>query len=164
MRDALIDAKTTLSTEAAKREAIQELKFDAALAKAESDHPELNPDSEEFDEALTDEVAVLLESFVLRGFTRDTALQKAVKYVVGPVAKKDADNVDPKKVEAERAAAARRKSAEAMKKQPSPMNGGLDSDKAGKKDDMPVDIMRMNQDRFAKLDEDILSKMRGDTL
>lgn len=166
LQDAMIEVKTNVSSEAAKRETISELKYDAALAKAESEHPELNPDSDEYDETLTDEVGVLLEAFVLRGFNRDAALQKAVKYVVGDAPKKDLDNTDPKKLVKEREEAARRKAAEAAKKQPpATTKTGLDTDKAGQKGDVKdIDIMRISQERFAKLDEEQLARMRGDIL
>lgn len=165
LQDVMIEVKTNVSSEAAKREAIEELKYDAALAKAEADHPELNPDADEYDPGLTDEVGVLLESFVLRGFKRDVALQKAVRYVVGVPAKKDPDNVDPKRIADERARAAREKAKAAMDKQPAAINKvGSNSDKHGTRDASGIDIMRLSQDRFAKLDEETLSKMRGDQL
>lgn len=165
LQDVMIEVKTNVSSEAAKRETIQELKYDAALAKAESDHPELNPDSDQYDPALTDEVGVLLESFVLRGFTRDAALNKAVRYVVGVPAKKDPDNVDAKKVAQEREQMSRKRSADAMAKQPASMTkAGIDSDKAGNKDGKDIDIMRISQERFAKIDEETLARLRGDSL
>lgn len=165
LQDMLIEAKTQFSSEAAKREAVSELKYDAALARAEADHPELNPDSEEYDESLTDEVGVLLESFVLRGFTREVALSKAVKYVVGAPAKNDNSNKDGKKVLEQRQAEARRKAADAVKRSPVDLNkSGLDSDRAGRKDGSDVDIMRISQEKFAKIDEDTLTRLRGDYL
>lgn len=165
LQDVFIEVKTQVSSEAAKREAIQELKYDAALAKAEVDHPELNPDSEEYDPALTDEVGVLLESFVLRGFTRDVALAKAVRYVVGAPAKRDPDNVDPKKVAESRAVEARKKAADALKKQPPALvKPGIDSDKGGNTEEKGIDIMRVSQERFSKIDEETLARLRGDTL
>lgn len=165
LQDVMIEVKTNVSSEAAKRETIQELKYDAALAKAESDHPELNPDSDEYDPAITDEVGVLLESFILKGFTRDAALQKAVRYVVGVPVKKDPDNVDAKKVAQEREQMARKKAADAMVKQPASLTKpGLDSDKAGNKDGKDIDIMRISQERFAKIDEETLARLRGDSL
>lgn len=163
-RDVLSDAKAQYSTEAAKRETLAEMRYDASLARAESEHPELNPDSDEYDEELTDEVGVLLESFVLRGFTRDVALAKAVKYVVGTVAKKDPDLKDPKRVADDRAESARRKAADAAKKQPASLStSGLDSDKGGLKSGK-IDINRVSQTGFAKISEDELSELRGDTL
>lgn len=165
LQDVMIEVKTQVSSEAAKRETIQELKYDAALAKAEVDHPELNPDSDQYDPALTDEVGVLLESFVLRGFTRDVALGKAVRYVVGAPAKRDPDNIDPKKVAADRAAEARKKAADAVKKQPPAIDrAGIDSDKGGSKEGKDIDIMRISQERFAKIDDETLSRLRGDSL
>lgn len=165
LQDVMIEVKTQVSSEAAKRETIQELKYDAALAKAEVDHPELNPDSDQYDPALTDEVGVLLESFVLRGFTRDVALGKAVRYVVGAPAKRDPDNVDARKVASDRAEEARKKAAVAVKKQPPSIDrAGIDSDQGGSKEGKDIDIMRISQDRFAKIDDETLSRLRGDTL
>lgn len=165
LQDVLVEVKTNVSSEAAKRETIATLKYDAVLAKAESEHPELNPDSDQYDESLTDEVGVLLEAFVLKGFTRDVALQKAVRYVVGDAPKKDPDNVEPHAVAAKRAEEARKKAADAVKRQPSNTNKtGLDSDKGGNKHSQvkDVDLMRMSQERFAKIDEETLAKLRGD--
>ena len=65
----------------------------------------------------------------------------------------------------QRAKAAREKAAEADKKQPPDgKNVGLDSDKAGGGKDGDVDVLRLSQDKFAKLDEETKAKLRGDEL
>lgn len=167
LRDQLIDERTTTKTEAARRAAIDELKYDAQLANFEGKFPVINPDSENFDEAKTEEVGVLLEAFVARGFTRHAALAKAVKYVLGePKPEKSGnDEEETATVREKRAADARKKAASAAKQQaPSTNKVGIDSDKAGAKNSAGVDILRMSQDKFAELDEKTLAELRGDDL
>jgi hypothetical protein len=75
--------------------------------------------------------------------------------------------VDPAQVLSQRRAEqARTKAAAADKAQPTNANRiGQNSDKAGgSSDGAGVDIMRLAQDKFAKLSEETLSKMRGDEL
>lgn len=164
LRDDLIDSRTSEKSDAARRAAIDELKYDSLLAKLEGDYAPINPDSENYNQDQTEEVGVLLEAFVSRGFTRHAALEKAVKYVLGPVKKTEATD-DSDVIRDERATKARKKAADAAKKQPpSTTNVGKDSDKGGKQTPAGVDVFRLSQDKFAELDEDTLSKLRGDDL
>jgi hypothetical protein len=65
----------------------------------------------------------------------------------------------------ERARKAREKAAEANRRQPAGTSGvGLDSDKAGKMSEMGIDVMRMSQDKFAKLDDETKARLRGDVI
>lgn len=159
-REALIDLKTSVKSEQARKSAIEELQYDAVLAGIEAKYPALDPEGPAFDAEKTDEVVVLLESFVARGFNRQTALQKAVKYVMGEAA---AAAPDPKDKNV-RDIDARRKAAEANKRQPADLNKvGKDSDRDGKNFEA-TDIVRMSQDRFAKVDDEALARLRGDVL
>lgn len=161
LRDDLIDARTSAKSDAARKAAIEELKYDSLLAKLEGDYADINPDSENYSQEKTEEVGVLLEAFVARGFTRHSALEKAVKYVLGPVKKEPTDDSDV--IREERATKARKKTADAVKKQPpSTTKIGVDSDKAGAKNAAGVDILRLSQDQFAELDEKTLAQLRGD--
>ena len=165
LRDELSEYQTNTKSEAARKAAIDEMSYNAQLAGYEAKYPALNPEHEDFDEDKTDEVATLLNAFVKAGQKRADALAKAVKYVLGaPSAPaKSGDDDKAKGMAEQRAAEARKKAAEANKKQPP--NGkdvGLDSDKAGGGKGGDVDIMRLSQDKFAKLDEETLSKLRGD--
>mgnify|MGYP005850614141 CR=1 FL=1 len=167
-REELFDRRTTSKSEAAKRSAVEELKYDSALARHEAAHSAINPDSDDFDDATAGEVAELLEAFVSRGFTRYAALDKAVKYVLGdakPAAgKKDTEETDT--IRAQRAAEARRKAADAASKQPPETSGlGKDSSKGGEgADGSNVNVMKLSQEKFAELNEEQLSKLRGDTV
>ena len=167
LRDQLIEERTTSKSDAAKRAAIEELKYDSQLANLEGKYPEINPDSEGYNEEKTEEVGVLLEAFVARGFTRHAALSKAVKYVLGePKSEKSkAGEEEAEAIREKRAVEARKKAAQAAKQQaPATDKVGMDSDKAGAKNAAGVDILRMSQDKFAELDEKTLAMLRGDDL
>lgn len=166
MRDELVEYQTNTKSAAARAAAVEDLTYNAALAGLEATYPALNPESESFDEEKTDEVATLLNAFVKAGSKRPDALKKAVRYVFGaPPEKKDTSAAEAaaKKLADERAEAARKKAADADKKQPADMKGvGKDSDKGGSGKETGVDIMRLSQDKFAKLDEETKAKLRGD--
>ena len=161
MREELLEYQTSTKADSARRQAIEELSYNAKLANFEAAHPMLNPDSDEFDEEKTGEVATLLKAFITSGMNRSEALSKAVKYALGDMSGREAGKV---RDEAQRRAeAARRKAAEASGKQPpSTTKVGLNSDRAGQQGDQSVDVMRLSQDKFAKLDEATLAKLRGD--
>jgi hypothetical protein len=156
--EALVDFKAQTTSQAFRDQTLDQLKYESALAAAEASHPELNPDHESFDPALTDEVAELMEAYLARGYRRQAALERAVRYVVG--AAKPTNEREDTRLARDRAA--REKSAAANSKQPQSMaKVGIDSDRAGKSDKGP-DITRMSQEQFAKLDEETLAKLRGD--
>lgn len=162
MQDELIDLKTSIKTAESRAEAIQQLQFDAQLAKFEAQYPVINPDHDDFDEAKTNEVDALFNVYVKAGTPRAQALSKAVKYVLGepPSAKATDAAAEAAKKRAEEA---RRKAADAAGKQPPNLNGhGKDSDKGGKGGEGSIDVMKLSQDKFAKLDAETLSKLRGD--
>lgn len=171
MREELVDYQTSIKSDAARRAAVEELTYNAKLASLESNYPVINPDNEAFDEDVANEVGDLLDAFIKKGMKRADALAKAAKYVLGPVktpekeTKTDAEKVaDAAKTLAEaRAKAAREKNAEAAGRQPaSTAKIGADTDKAGKGGEGGIDIMRLSQDKFAALDAETLSKLRGD--
>lgn len=164
LREQLTELNASYKADLARRAAVEELRYDTALAEMERTYPVLNPESDQFDESKTDEIATLLEAFAAKGVPRSQALRKAVKYVVGspPAAATEDKSTD---LAAKRAEEARRKAAAAAKAQPSSTDRvGLDSDKRGTDADKAggIDVMRLNQTGFAKLDEDTKSRLRGD--
>lgn len=164
MRENLVEYQTSVKSDAARKAAVDELSYNAQLAGLEAKYPALNPEHEDFDEDRTNEVATLLNAFVKSGVKRADALSKAVKYVLGNPPEQKVS--DAGKVLAEqRAKTAREKAAEADKKQPpNSAKVGLDSDKAGKGGEQGIDVMRLSQDKFSKLDEETKAKLRGDEL
>lgn len=166
LRDQFTDAKVSASGNLARQQTIEELKYEAALASVEAAHPALNQDHELFDEDKTNEVADLLQMFRRSGLTRHAALDKAVKYVMGPAAAKKDGPTDTAAdtLKAKREAEARQKAADAVKKQPQNTNlAGDDNDKHGNKV-KAGDPLKMTQEQFAKfsMDEEALAKARGD--
>lgn len=164
MREELVEYQTSMKSDAARRAAVDELSYNAQLAGFEAKYPVLNPEHEEFDEDKTNEVATLLDAFAKAGTRRADALAKAVKYVLGnPPEQKVTDAA--KALAEERARKAREKAAEANRRQPpSTSRVGLDSDKAGNGGELGIDVMRLSQDKFAKLDEETKARLRGDEL
>jgi len=147
MRDSLIDHNQQLSGHMTRQATLDQLSYEKRLSELEAAHPILNPDSNSFNEATTNEVASLVQAFVNSGEPRVAALDKAVRYVLGNGRDKDA----------------RARAAAASKRQPPDLSGvGLDSDHAGSSGD--VDVSRLSQERFAKLSDEQLAKIRGDEL
>ena len=164
LREKYTDTKTSMTSAAARDAAIETLKYEQALAKVESEYPALNPDGDSFEEAKANEVAELLTLFQKNGLTRQAALTKAVKYVMGPPASKKDTDTAAEALRQRKAEEARRKAAEAAAKQPPAADKvGADNDTKGGKADIPS-VMKMDQDTFAKLDEAALAKLRGDVL
>lgn len=163
------DLKVALHTQAAESRAVEKARFDVAVERVEEAYPQLDPKSDEFDEALVSEVLELQRGFVSQNYTPTKALQKAVKYVMGADTgkQKDATSVNPRvdktDVAAARKAEAARKSAQAVGKTPPAMKAGLDSDRTGQSLDAKQ-VTRMTQEQFAKLADDELAKLRGDSL
>ncbi len=167
MREDLADYRLSVSAERARAAAIDDLKYDAALASVEAKFPALNPDHEDFDEEKSSEVVVLLEAFLAKGFNRATALQKSVKYVMGdaPSAKSEDEKDTAATLRAKVAADARKKNADAAARQPaSTSKVGKSSDREGNAEGKDIDVMRLTQDEFRKMDEKTLAKLRGDEL
>lgn len=160
MRDDLLEYQTSVKSDEARKSAIDTLSYNAQLANLEAQYPELNPDNDRFDEERTSEVATLLNAFVNSGVARAAALSKAVRYVFGAPAEHQRGSTAD-----DRARGAREKAAQANTRQPPNLNKvGTDSDRMGSRGGSDFDVMRMSQDKFAKLDEETKAKLRGDEL
>ena len=114
----------------------------------------------------------LMQGYVATGkYNRADALQKAVKMLMPAVTTRQEKAVESDvRVDAAEVAknartlAARDKAASAAAQQPPDIaKVGVDSDKMGGKLDAAKAI-KLPQEQFAKLDEETLSKMRGDEL
>lgn len=147
---------------------IESQQTNLVVAKLESEHPELNPDSDQFDEELADDILSKQRSYMQKfGLSPSAALTKAAEYVMGRVAKAAEADPDPKglaKAAEERKTAQVKKNLAAAKAQPASMRDvGLDSDKAGQSSSLP-DVTRMTQDEFNALPETTRARLRGDVL
>lgn len=145
------------------------------VAKLESDHPQFNPDSEQYDDDLVQMVLMLQARYVQQDkLSQSAAMEKAASSVLKKFNMVSApDDADDKKVEkkpdlaaekaAQRTKEAVKKSVDAAKSQPaSSKDVGLDSDALGEKR-LP-DVSKMSADEYDALPESTKARLRGDTL
>lgn len=150
--------------------AIERARYDIVLERVEAAYPQLNVDHEDYDEALVAEVIELQQGFVRNGRSASDALQRAVRYVLGKPetgAQRTAVEVTPRvnkdEVATQRRTQAADKAANTIKRTPpDTKNVGLDSDKMGGAMSN-IDLMKMDVDAFAKLPEETIRKLRGDS-
>ena len=154
--------------------AVEKVRYDEALDRIEEAYPELDPESDEYDEGLYQDVADLMHAGQRRGLPATKALQRAVQRVMGADtgAQKRATTVTPRVGEDDVAAeagakrrseAVRRNLDAARRTPPATHRAGAGNDAAGGALTAKA-VMAMSEDDFAKLSEKDLSKLRGDTL
>lgn len=165
------DAANDMKMQSAIAVATEQARYDVALERVEESYPAINPDHDDFDKEQLGKVVEMKVFYEkMRGMTPTKALQQAVIQVLGQktAAQEKATEVAPR-VTAEEVAAARKKAgvektlAATSKTPASTGKIGLDSDKAGGSL-TASSVMKMSQDDFKKLPDDVLSKMRGDDL
>ena len=159
-----------LRAQVAEARARESARYDIALERIEESYPQLNPDADEYDAEMLQDVADLKSVYQTRGMTPTKALQAAVKKLLGvedrdqKQATEVAPRVTEKDIAAERKKAAVSKTADAVRRTPpSTKDVGMDSDKAGG-GLSPKDVMGMKKEDFAKLTDEQLAKLRGDNL
>ena len=174
IRQQMRQMERAISIAEARQEAAQakdavkaELAYDATVAQIESRYPALNPDAEEFDGELAQEVVELHTALVGRGLAPATAIQRAVKYVMAErgeaaPANDKGDVIDPKIAGLKRTNDTKARNAAAAKAQPpNAVKIGADSTALGG-DISENSVLKMSQEDFSKLGDDALAKMRGD--
>lgn len=160
MERAVVQAQARQEAMQAKEMTKEELKYDTTVSTLESMYPQINPEAEEYDTEAVQEVLALHKGLMSQGLPPSMAIQRAVKYVLGAPAKQEAQ---PDNKGLQRTKEAKSRNADAAQKQPpSTAKIGYDSDKIGKSGG--IDIMNMSQEDFSKLSDDVLAKMRGDSL
>ncbi len=164
------DAKNDMKIAAAEARATERARYNVALERIEAAYPQLNEDHGDYDEALMEDVIDLKGAYERKGLTPTAAMQKAVDKLLGTSTKKQEAAIDTtprvadKDVAAERKKDAVKKTLDAVGKTPPSMaKVGMDSDKAGGSL-TAKDVMKLSQDDFRKLPDDVLARMRGDEL
>lgn len=168
----IVETKAEMRAQAAEIRARESARYDIVLERVEEAYPQLNQDSDEYDEELVADVVDLKAVYERRGQPPSKALQAAVKKLLGSAGRdqKQATDVDPRVSEKDvqkalrdgRKKDASGKAADVNKRQPpNTRTVGMDSDKAGG-GLSPKDVMGMSQEDFRKLDEKQLAKLRGD--
>lgn len=167
----MTEAKSDLKIQAAVARATESTRFFTALERIEAQYPVLNEDHEDFSPEVMKEVMELKTGYESQGYTPTEAMQKAVRKELGAATAAQVKVLDTTpRVDTAAALAAARKLA-ATKKTIAAVEGtpasttkvGIDSDKAGGALDAKA-VMKMSQEDFGKLNEETLSRMRGDTI
>ena len=165
----ITEAKSEMRVQASIAQTTEQVRYDAALERIESAYDALNPDSDAFDkEVLAEVVEMKIFYERMRSMTSTVVLQAAVKKILGQEdrSQEKATDIAPR-VTKEDVAAARTKeavskNAAAAGKTPANFSKvGIDSDKAGGSLNAK-DVMKMSQEDFKKLPDDVLARMRGD--
>lgn len=166
----IIKAQSDAQMAVAMAQAAESARYSIALERIEEAYPALNEDHDDYDAEKMADVADLKAVYMRRGMTPTQALQKAVLKFFPKTesrAQEDATTVAPrvseKDVAAERKKLAAGKTADAVTRQPaSTSKAGTDNTRTVSL--TPQDVIKMSQDKFAKLDEAELAKLRGDEL
>lgn len=167
---AIVESKSDMKIAAAESRATERARYNLVLERIESAYPSLNEDHGDYDEALMEDVIDLKGAYERKGLTPTAAMQKAVDKLLGTSTKKQEAAIDTtprvadKDVAAERKKDAVKKTMDAVgKTPPSTTKVGMDSDKAGGSL-TAKDVMKLSQDDFRKLPDDVLASMRGDEI
>lgn len=171
----VVEAKSDMKIAAAEARATERARYNIALERIEQAYPELNADHEDYNEELMQDVVDLKASYESRrGLTPTAAMQKAVEKLLGSRTKAQEKALDTtprvdakdvaKEVREERKKDAVKKVVGAVGKQPPDASKvGMDSDKAGGSL-TAKDVLKLSQEDFGKLSDEMLARMRGDDL
>ena len=150
--------------------AVEKVRFDEALDRIEEAYPELDPESEEYDEDTYQDVYDLMMAGRQRGLSATKALQRAVARVMGAetTAQKRATTATPRVDENDvasrrRGEAVRRNLDAARRTPPATHRISANNDAAGGALTAKA-VMSMSEDDFEKLSDKDLARLRGDVL
>ena len=150
--------------------AVEKVRFDEALDRIEAAYPELDPDSDEYDEDTYQDVYDLMMAGRQRGLSATKALQRAVARVMGAetTAQKRATTATPRVNENDvasrrRGEAVRRNLDAARRTPPATHRISANNDAAGGALTAKA-VMSMSEDDFEKLSDKDLARLRGDVL
>jgi hypothetical protein len=171
----MAEAKSDMKIAAAESRAAERARYNIALERIEAEYPMLNADHDDYDADLMQDVVDLKASYeARRGLTPTAAMQKAVEKLLGASTKAQQKVLDTtprvsekdvaKEKATERKQGAVKTALDAAKRTPpSTARVGMDNDKAGGAL-TAADLKKMSQADFAKLTDEQLAQMRGDTI
>jgi hypothetical protein len=162
---AIASAEATRRAAYATAVAVERVQYDATVTMLEGQHPTMNPEHDDYDQDLTNELLELKAAYEATGMGSTDALKKAAKYVFKTAvaeAKKDEPDEATKKAAAEAKVkateAAIRKGLETKGKQPPASGGRAAKEGAG----AALDPTKMSDRDFDKLPADEKARLRGD--
>lgn len=147
------------------RATVESQRFNSMLDTMESMIPELDPNSDDYEEQAAKDIEELVVGYRHAGLSPTKALHKAVKLLhkvdlnapAAPKREAKAEKKAEKKAEGKKPDI--KKALDTQKRQPS------DSSKRGADhDSQNIDIGRLSEDEFAKLPESVKAKYRGDEI
>ena len=155
-------------TASAKEQARGEIRMELTIERIESEYPQLDEKSDDFDQELTDDVLDKQRGYMERErLSPSQALLKAVKYVMSraqPPAEKPEEKGGLSRADkgTDRKEAAVAKNLDAANRQPaSTKKAGADSDKHGQTAPTP-EAEQLTYKEFSALPDSTKAKMRGD--
>jgi hypothetical protein len=168
-RQIQIDSAKAMS-EASKEAAREDIRLDLTIERIEADYPQLNENSDEYDQDAVDLVLASQQQLMAtQKLPASKALAEAARKVMSRLypAKTDEPAAPAKKLDkakdGERSKAQLEKNIDTISKQPADLkDAGADSDKQGIKDN--VDVTRLSFDEFSALPETTKARLRGDML
>jgi hypothetical protein len=167
LRDDMQNARMDRQADNARNSAKVEVQYDSTVEKLEAEYPEINPDSESFDQVAVRQVQMMVTGIMQsEGKNPAEALLEATNILLKPA--KEAAGLREKPSEEVVEAGLRRtqqqidKNIKAAAAQP-PATGevGADHDKTGGPLDAST-VTKMSWDEFVKVPDAELAKMRGD--
>ena len=167
LRDDMQNARMDRQADNARNSAKVEVQYDTTVERLEVEYPEINPDSESFDQAAVRQVQMMVTGIMqAEGKTPAEALVEATNILLKPA--KEAQGLRDKPSEEAIESGMRRKQQQIDKNvkandaQP-PATGevGADHDKTGGALDADT-VSKLSWEEFVKVPDDELAKMRGD--
>lgn len=145
------------------QQVLEQERFNVTIARLEADYPELNPQSEGYDQDLVDLVLAKQATFIrAQGMSPSEAIAKAAdevakRFLVRTPVEPEKKGLTP---QADRTKQAVDKALTAQKSQPPSLKeAGMDSDKFGEKE-LP-DVTKMTADEFDALPEATQARLMG---
>ena len=167
LRDDMQNARMDRQADNARNSAKVEVQYDATVVNLEAEYPEINPDSELFDQSTVRQVQMMVTGIMQsEGKNPAEALIEATNILLKPA--KDAQGLRDKP-SADAVESGMRRTQQQIDKniktaaaQPPSADGvGADHDKTGGALDSDA-VAAMSWDEFVKVPDDELAKMRGD--
>ena len=163
---AAVDARLQEAQGSAKEQTKAELELQSTIGELQTQYPQFNGESDNFDQELTNEALDLFESFKMRGYDPAAAMRRAVRYTVS------ANGVEAPSTARQAKAEPESKPSRPRSTQPTPEQRSRKLDVAQQQppattgqnvDDTP-DVMNMPEEQFDKLSAEDERVARGDFL
>lgn len=139
------------------RNQLEQRLYDTVLAELEQAAPQTNPDSDDFDQELVNDLDAAIRGYEAQGLTPSEALKKAAKRLIGK------DVFDPKSIRREKQPEPKKtdvkKNAEAVKKTPP---SAVKEERTERSQD--IKVTQMSREDFNKLPEATQRRLLGDEL